>query len=90
VLELTIPIDEFLSRAIAASTAADYLAFITIIARTADAGFVQDELIQHWESLDDLTADEILILSPKSNQGGDFACVPHSRTGAGQSHIEIW
>jgi len=82
-LELLTPITEFLNRAIAASNSCDYLAFITIIARSADAEFLQDELLRHWESFDDLTEDAILVLSPKSHTGGYGACVHHGREPAG-------
>jgi hypothetical protein len=82
-VELLIPISQFLNRAIAASASSDYLAFITIIARTADGEFLQNELLRHWESFDDLTADQILILSPKSARDDYDAFVRHWREPAG-------
>lgn len=51
-----------------------------MIARSADGEFLQDELIRHWETFDDLTADQILILSPKSHEDDrGSASVPHWR-----------
>jgi Tfp pilus assembly major pilin PilA len=81
--EIHTPITEFLDRAIAASRSSDYLAFMTIIARQADGQFLQDELLTHWESFDDLTGEEILVLSPKANESGYDACVHHWREPAG-------
>ena len=78
-VELDIPISEFLDRAIRASTASDYLAFISVIAKTADGEFLQNELLRDWESLDDLTTDQILVLSPKSRISNQDAIVHHPR-----------
>jgi len=74
--ELEIPLSQFLDRALFASVQTKYLAFVTIIARTADGGFLQDSLIRDWESLEDLTGDEILVLSPKSANQTHTAMVP--------------
>ena len=81
--ELFIPISEFLSRAVRATDSSDYLAFMTIIARSADGQFLQDELLRQWESFDDLTGGQILVLSPKSRDEGEGAAVHHSREPSG-------
>jgi hypothetical protein len=82
-VELEIPIAEFLDRAIVASASSDFLAFITVVARTADAEFLQNELLRHWESFDDLTGDQILVLSPSSDGDHNYASVPHGREAQG-------
>jgi hypothetical protein len=56
---------------------------MTIVARQADGQFLQDELLTHWESFDDLTGKEILVLSPKANESDYDACVHHWREPAG-------
>jgi len=67
-IEITIPVREFLDRSLAASISCDYAAFLVIIARTADGEPLQDEILRHWESFDDLTYDQILVISPKSQK----------------------
>lgn len=82
-LEIDVPLSEFLDRALAASIRAKYLSFITIIARTADGEFLQDELLRHWESFDDLTGGEILLLSPRLTDHTYPATVKYWREPAG-------
>ena len=83
-LEIDVPLSEFLIlRALAASIRAKYLSFITIIARTADGEFLQDELLRHWESFDDLTGGEILLLSPRLTDHTYPATVKYWREPAG-------
>ena len=82
-IEHVIPVGEFLDRAINASKSSHYLAFISILARSADGDYLQSEMLRNWESLDDLTADQILVLSPKTQTGTDDAVVRHPREAAG-------
>lgn len=59
-----IPISQFIEWAIKASLACDYTAFLLLIARTADGARLQDQLLKQWDSFDDLTYDQILVISP--------------------------
>jgi len=79
VYEIRIPVSEFLNRALNASLSCDYVAFLILIARTADAETLQEELIRRWESFDDLTYDQILVISPKTSEYQRNACVRHHR-----------
>jgi hypothetical protein len=82
-IEHVIPVGEFLDRAINASRSSHYLAFISVLARSADGDHLQSEMLRNWESLDDLTADQILVLSPKTQTDTSDAVVRHAREAAG-------
>jgi hypothetical protein len=62
-----VSIDNFLQRALLASLSCNYAAFLVPIARTADGEHFQNELIEKWGSLDSITADHILVITPSSS-----------------------
>jgi len=73
VLQISIPITEFLDRALVASSRTaipseatlEYAAMAVLAARAADAGALHDKLIQDWRSIDDVTGDSIMVLAPQ-------------------------
>ena len=65
-ITIDIPIGQFLEKALQElSLHHDYSAFLVPIARTADGEKLQMELIDQWESIDNLTYDQILVISPR-------------------------
>jgi len=60
-----------------------------MIARTADGTAIQNELLEHWESFDNLTYNQILVLSP--NPLGKYeACVPITTSeGVGSTELSF-
>ena len=64
-LHVEIPISSFLKKALNASLNSNYLALMLLVARSADANDLQDGFIRQWESLDDITHEQILFLVPR-------------------------
>jgi hypothetical protein len=64
---IEMPTSDFLAAALDAAESCDYPALAVLIARTADAGKLQKHILDDWSSLDDVTADQILVVTPASS-----------------------
>lgn len=63
--QVEISISEFMKKTLLASLDTDFLAIMLLLARSADAAQFQNELIEQWESFNDLTQDQILVCTPR-------------------------
>ena len=53
----------FLDDALGAAVESDYAGMAVLIARTADAAGLQDGVVDHFVSIDDVTAEHILVIT---------------------------